>query len=36
MDSHVHAAGAAVYEFDHPVPTMETVADVLSYIAGRA
>jgi len=36
MDSHVHAASAAVYEFDHPVPPMETVADVLTYIAGRA
>lgn len=36
MDSHVHSAAAAVYEFDHPVPTMETIADVLAYIAGRA
>jgi len=36
MDSHVHAAGAAVYEFDHPLPPMETVADVLAYIARRA
>lgn len=36
MDSHVHAAGASVFEFDHPVPTMQTVADVLSYIRTRA
>jgi predicted amidohydrolase YtcJ len=36
IDSHVHAAEAALYEFDHPVPDMETVADVLSYIRSRA
>ena len=36
MDSHVHASGASVYEFDHPVPEMETIADVLAYIGGRA
>lgn len=36
MDSHVHASGAAVYEFDHPVPDMETIADVLAYIGRRA
>lgn len=36
MDSHVHASGAAVSEFDHPVPEMDTVADVLRYIAARA
>ncbi len=35
-DSHVHAPGAAMYEFDHPVPEMDTVADVLKYIAARA
>jgi len=35
-DSHVHPTGAAMYEFDHPVPEMETVADVLRYIAARA
>src|ERR1051325_7835553 len=32
MDSHSHAADASMYEFDHPVPDMETVADVLKYI----
>ncbi len=35
-DSHVHAPGAAMYEFDHPIPEMDTVADVLKYIAARA
>ena len=34
-DSHVHATGAALYEYDHPIPEMDTVADVLKYIAGR-
>jgi len=36
MDSHTHAADAAMYEFDHEVPDMETVADVLAYIRARA
>ena len=36
IDSHVHATGAALYEFDHAIPEMETVADVLKYIAIRA
>ncbi|NIP95908.1 MAG: amidohydrolase family protein, partial [Akkermansiaceae bacterium] len=36
IDSHVHAGGASMYEFDHPVPEMETIADVLDYIAKRA
>jgi predicted amidohydrolase YtcJ len=35
-DSHSHAAEAALYEFDHPVPDMETIADVLRYIKERA
>lgn len=34
MDSHVHPA-AAMVEFDHEIPTMETIADVLAYIASR-
>ncbi|MFN0075878.1 MAG: amidohydrolase [Prosthecobacter sp.] len=34
MDSHVHP-GAAMTEFDHEIPTMETIADVLVYIAAR-
>jgi len=36
IDSHSHPPGAAVYEFDHEVPTMETIADVLEYIRQRA
>ncbi|MBS0206709.1 MAG: amidohydrolase [Planctomycetes bacterium] len=35
-DSHVHATGAALYEYDHPIPEMDTVADVLKYIGSRA
>jgi predicted amidohydrolase YtcJ len=35
-DSHVHPADAAMTEFDHPVPDMESIADVLNYIASRA
>lgn len=35
IDSHVHAPAAAVYEFDHPQPTMNSIADVLRYIADR-
>ena len=30
MDSHVHSTGASMYEFDHEVPEMETMADVLA------
>jgi predicted amidohydrolase YtcJ len=36
MDSHVHPNGAAMHEFDHPVPDMQTVQDVLDYIKSRA
>jgi len=36
IDSHTHAAAASMYEFHHPVPEMETVADVLKYIRSRA
>lgn len=35
-DSHVHPGGAALYEFDHPIPEMDTVGDVLKYVAARA
>ncbi|MES2792053.1 MAG: amidohydrolase [Planctomycetota bacterium] len=35
-DSHVHPSGAASYEFDHPIPEMDSVADVLKYVAARA
>src|SRR5688572_2971769 len=35
MDSHVHATSASMYEFDHEIPTMETIADVLRYFKSR-
>ena len=35
IDSHVHAADASMYEFDHEIPTMETIPDVLRYIRSR-
>jgi predicted amidohydrolase YtcJ len=35
IDSHVHATGAAVYEFDHPIPELQTIDDVLKYIHQR-
>jgi predicted amidohydrolase YtcJ len=34
MDSHVHPR-AAMTEFDHEIPIMETIQDVLDYIATR-
>jgi predicted amidohydrolase YtcJ len=34
MDSHVHP-GAAMTEFDHEIPTMETIAEVLAYLGDR-
>ncbi len=36
IDSHSHATSAAMTEFDHPIPDMETIADVLGYLAARA
>ena len=36
IDSHMHPTWASMTEFDHPIPTMETIADVLAYIKGRA
>ena len=35
IDSHLHAPAASVYEFDHEVPEMETIADVLNYVRSR-
>ena len=35
MDSHAHPADACMTEFDHPIPTMERIQDVLDYIASR-
>jgi len=36
IDSHVHPCGASLTEFDHPIPQMDSVQDVLDYIKGRA
>ncbi|HUR57748.1 MAG TPA: amidohydrolase family protein, partial [Opitutaceae bacterium] len=36
IDSHVHAPAASMFEFDHEIPSMETVQDVLDYVAARA
>jgi predicted amidohydrolase YtcJ len=36
IDSHTHPTGACMTEFDHPVPEMETIQDVLDYIGSRA
>ena len=36
MDSHTHPSGASMHEFDHPMPEMESIADVLAYIRARA
>ncbi len=36
MDSHAHPANACLTEFDHPIPAMEGIEDVLDYIQSRA
>jgi hypothetical protein len=36
IDSHVHPAGACMTEFDHPIPQMDSIEDVLNYIKARA
>lgn len=36
IDSHTHPVGAAMFELDHEVPTMDSIADVLAYIRSRA
>ncbi len=36
MDSHLHAVSSALFEFDHEVPEMLTVEDVLGYVKDRA
>ncbi len=36
IDSHVHPTGAAMTEFDHEIPQMESIADVLDYFRTRA
>ena len=36
IDSHAHPGEASMTEFDHPIPDMETIQDVLDYIKSRA
>lgn len=36
MDSHTHPSGACLTEFDHPIPVMESVEDVLKHVRERA
>src|SRR5262245_19429197 len=36
IDSHTHPTDAAMHEFDHSIPEMETIQDVLNYIQARA
>jgi predicted amidohydrolase YtcJ len=36
IDSHVHPSAAAMIEFDHPIPEMESIDDVLAYVKDRA
>jgi predicted amidohydrolase YtcJ len=36
IDSHTHPTAACMTEFDHPIPEMETIEDVLTYVRGRA
>ena len=36
IDSHSHPADACMTEFDHPIPDMANIADVLKYIRDRA
>ncbi|HEY5910309.1 MAG TPA: amidohydrolase [Verrucomicrobiae bacterium] len=36
IDSHAHPLAASLVEFDHPIPQMDSVQDVLDYFAARA
>ena len=36
LDCHAHPLSASLVEFDHPIPQMDSVHDVLDYIAARA
>src|SRR5262249_37950184 len=36
IDSHVHPTDASMTEFDHAIPEMESIRDVLDYIRARA
>jgi predicted amidohydrolase YtcJ len=35
IDSHTHPLGAAMIEFDHAIPNLHQISDVLAYIASR-
>jgi predicted amidohydrolase YtcJ len=35
IDSHVHPTDACLVEFDHPIPEMGSIADVLDYVRQR-
>lgn len=35
IDSHTHPIGAAMIEFDHAIPDLHQISDVLAYIAAR-
>lgn len=35
IDSHVHPLGAAMHEFEHPIPPMDTIQQVLDHIRQR-
>jgi len=36
IDSHVHPLGAAMHEFDHPIPPMDNIRQILDYVRQRA
>jgi predicted amidohydrolase YtcJ len=36
IDSHTHPTGACLTEFDHAIPEMESIQDVLNYVKARA
>jgi predicted amidohydrolase YtcJ len=36
IDCHTHPLESSLVEFDHPIPQMDSVQDVLSYFAARA
>lgn len=36
IDSHAHPPAACMTEFDHPIPQMDSIQDVLDYIKARA
>jgi predicted amidohydrolase YtcJ len=35
IDSHTHPVGAATHEFDHPIPDIRSIAELLAYVAAR-